>query len=164
MKKIIKRIFSMEKRNRIILAILIVIIIFLINYLLIIGMQSIKHSNAWNIRNSWDVDLPDEDVEKRYIERAGWNGDGEYYYILEYNTKEKIEKLKKNIQWKDEKNEEIEKSVNTVLKKLNVSKDIFPDYDNYQYLYRVRHDNSKLYIIYKQIGERVILYVIKDIY
>lgn len=153
----------MKKRYRIILAITIIILIFLINYILIIGLQSIKHSNAWNIRNSWNMDLPDEDIEKSYIEQAGWNGDGEYYYILEYKTKEKIEKLKKNIQWKDGKNEEVEKSIDAILQKLNVHQDIFPDYNDYQYLYKVRYDNSKLYIIYKQIEEKVILYVIKDI-
>lgn len=59
------------------------------------------------IKIKWNITIPRWD-KKIYQKAHSFAGEGEFFYVLEYNNDRKLEQLNENIEWKSEKKSELE--------------------------------------------------------
>ena len=84
------------------------------------------------INMNWNLNLP-RNYEEIYYKDSGpsFNGDGERYSIFKYENLEEINDL---IDWQD-KNNSIEISMVSILRKLKVPEEYYPNYNNSNFYY-----------------------------
>ena len=113
------------------------------------------------INMNWNLNLP-RNYEEIYYKDSGpsFNGDGERYSIFKYENLEEINDL---IDWQD-KNNSIEISMVSILRKLKVPEEYYPNYNNsnFKYYYYMKEDNSKIYMILDINLNKV--YIVEDIF
>lgn len=111
------------------------------------------------IKQNWTIELPKaEKVLYSADSGASFQGDGERYHVLQYNSNENIQ-----LTWIETKNKTIESEINKILENLKVSKENMPDFtSNYKYSTREKDFYDKLYLIY--LSETNRLYVIENIF
>ncbi|MBX9138401.1 MULTISPECIES: hypothetical protein [unclassified Clostridium] len=105
-----------------------------------------EHNRYHHIINSnWELNLP-TNYEEIYYKDSGpsFNGDGERYSIFQYENLDEINNL---IEWQ-EKNSSIEINMISVLRRLEVPEEYYPDFKtNFKYYYSIKEDNSKIHMI-----------------
>ena len=118
------------------------------------------------IYENWNIRLPQNGEEIYYTDSgASFHGDGERYSVYEYENKEIINS---DFDWKNKKDEDMEREIKEVLEKLKeqdvkISEEYKIDFNKkYEYIRKTKDDNSELYLIY--IIEENKIYVIEDIY
>lgn len=113
------------------------------------------------INMNWNLNLP-RNYEEIYYKDSGpsFNGDGERYSIFKYENLEEINDL---IDWQD-KNNSIEISMVSILRKLKVPEEYYPNYNNsnFKYYYYMKEDNSKIYMILDINLNKI--YIVEDIF
>ena len=141
----------------------IVSIIGIITFVMLIASVIItKEQNHYYhcINVNWNLDLP-RNYEEIYYKDSGpsFNGDGERYSVFEY---ENLEEIKDAIEWQD-KNSSIEIKMVSILRKLKVPEEYYPNYNsNCKYYYYIEEDNSKIYMILDINLNKI--YIVEDIF
>lgn len=145
------------KLKYIFIIVLFVVIIGVIIYLNTLG------NAAFVIKLNWGINLPNSDKMIYYIDSGpSFNGDGEYYTVLEYKSKNSIKKLD-NVAWVNEKNTNIENKIDIILSGLKVKKENYPNFNNnYRYYYSKKEDSSEIFIINSTNDNK--LYIIENIF
>lgn len=112
------------------------------------------------INMNWNLNLP-RNYEEIYYKDSGpsFNGDGERYSIFKYENLEEVNYL---IDWQD-KNNSIEINMISILRKLEVPEEYYPNYNsNFKYYYYMKEDNSKIYMILDINLNKI--YIVEDIF
>lgn len=88
---------------------------------------------------------------------ASFHGDGQRYSIFEYKSLDEINSL---LEWKH-KNDNIKPFIMSILRKLEVPKEYYPDFnDDFSYYYEVQEDKSEIYIILNSSLKKV--YIVEN--
>lgn len=139
--------------------------IFILIIIIIIAIVTIYyHLNAkyiYQFKANWNLSIPKSDkVIFKKKKDVSFNGDGEQYFVLEYNNSSKIEKLKENINWENSKNIELENEILELLDYTKIPKENIPDFNNeyLHYSYK-KADFTRIYLIY--INQKI--YIIEQI-
>lgn len=105
-----------------------------------------EHNRYYHIINmNWKLDLP-RNYEEVYYKDDGpsFNGDGERYSIFKYKN---LDEITDAIEWEN-KNSSMEIDIVSVLRKLEVPEEYYPNFKNkFKYYYYKSEDNSKIYMI-----------------
>ena len=150
----------LKKKNcywRVIGIIGIITVIMLISSVIITKEQNLYY-HAINM--NWNLNLP-RNYEEIYYKDSGpsFNGDGERYSIFKYENLEEVNYL---IDWQD-KNNSIEINMISILRKLEVPEEYYPNYNsNFKYYYYMKEDNSKIYMILDINLNKI--YIVEDIF
>lgn len=150
----------LKKKNcywRVIGIIGIITVIMLISSVIITKEQNLYY-HAINM--NWNLNLP-RNYEEIYYKDSGpsFNGDGERYSIFKYENLEEVNYL---IDWQD-KNNSIEINMISILRKLEVPEEYYPNYNsNFKYYYYMKEDNSKIYMILDINLNK--FYIVEDIF
>lgn len=150
----------LKKKNcywRVIGIIGIITVIMLISSVIITKEQNLYY-HAINM--NWNLNLP-RNYEEIYYKDSGpsFNGDGEGYSIFKYENLEEVNYL---IDWQD-KNNSIEINMISILRKLEVPEEYYPNYNsNFKYYYYMKEDNSKIYMILDINLNKI--YIVEDIF
>lgn len=112
------------------------------------------------INSNWDIKLPNSYKEIYSIDSgASFLGDGERYHIFEYEYKD-ITNM--DLNWQENKNAEVEPTINEILINLDVPQINIPNFNKgYRYYSKTEKDHSEIYLILFPNTKR--LYVIEDI-
>lgn len=112
------------------------------------------------LKANWKVGLPTPYTEIYAIDSGeSFLGDGERYHVFDY---EDYADIKECLEWKEDKNIFVETEVNSIIAKLEASKEYRPNFDSsYKYYTKTKEDSSKLNIIL--IENTNIIYIIEDI-
>lgn len=152
-----------KHRRNIIVTILVVLIILgiiaggvIYNY--------IKESNIYSniIKLSWGIELS-KDYDELYSADSGESflGDGQRYHVFKFKDV-KDSNIDKSLNFKNDKNEVLEIEIRSILKKLDVSEENYPDFNKeYSYYYKIDEDSSKLYML--NFKDSNTLYIVEDI-
>lgn len=99
------------------------------------------------INSNWDITLPcDYEEIYSYKSKSNFWSYGKKYHIFEYKD---VDKLYSILDWKDEKNDELEEEITELLDVLEIPKVYFPNFNsNYKYYIKENMDSSKLYVIF----------------
>lgn len=150
----------LKKKNcywRVIGIIGIITVIMLISSVIITKEQNLYYHD---INMNWNLNLP-RNYEEIYYKDSGpsFNGDGERYSIFKYENLEEVNYL---IDWQD-KNNSIEINMISILRKLEVPEEYYPNYNsNFKYYYYMKEDNSKIYMILDINLNK--FYIVEDIF
>ena len=150
----------LKKKNcywRVIGIIGIITVIMLISSVIITKEQNLYY-HAINM--NWNLNLPRNYGEIYYKDSGpSFNGDGERYSIFKYENLEEVNYL---IDWQD-KNNSIEINMISILRKLEVPEEYYPNYNsNFKYYYYMKEDNSKIYMILDINLNKI--YIVEDIF
>lgn len=135
----------------------IITVIMLISSVIITKEQNLYY-HAINM--NWNLNLP-RNYEEIYYKDSGpsFNGDGERYSIFKYENLEEVNYL---IDWQD-KNNSIEINMISILRKLEVPEEYYPNYNsNFKYYYYMKEDNSTIYMILDINLNKI--YIVEDIF
>ncbi len=128
------------KRKIIILAIILIISTVL--------YQNMINSYRHVIKINWNIKIPEpNDVIYMKEKEPSFHGDGENYYVLEYNIK-KVKELKSNIMF-HEGEQWVEEEVLKIIDYMQIPREFYPDFKKEYVYYMVKSkDSSALYLLY----------------
>lgn len=113
------------------------------------------------ININWDMHLPNHYKETYYKENtSAVMGNGQRFSIFEYETSDEISKA---VKWTKGSNvKEIAVPVITILDRLNVDLDKYPDLNgNYKYYHQNKDGNSDIYLITDEESKKV--YIVENL-
>lgn len=160
----IKELMKRKYRRNIIVSISVVLIIF---GTIVVGFiyNYITERNIYSniIKANWGIELS-KDYDELYSADSGESflGDGARYHIFKFKDI-KDSNIDKSLNFKNNKDEILEIDIKSILKKLNVSQENYPDFNKeYSYYFETKGDLSKLYMM--KFKESNTLYIVEDIY
>ena len=113
------------------------------------------------LKINWGIDLPSSSEKIYYKEHNVSLGDGEYYMIFQYEKNQK-EELLSSAPWISYRNNELEASVQKILKMLEVEETYWINFnDEYLYYFSEKEDHSKIYIIWNK--KDMLVYILEYI-
>ena len=128
--------------------------------LVLTSCSFLSNNNLDVVYNNWKISIPKNCKEIFYIDSGqSFLGDGERYNIIEYTDTTLIDK---RFDWKNQKNEEIEKSIKSTCEGLEIKDEYKINFENpYKYFYKSKEDNSEIYLIFFPENKR--LFIIENI-
>lgn len=115
--------------------------------LIILTILLYKNSIILSMKLNWNINIPKyEKIVYQKESEVSFNGDGESYYILEYETK-KLDKIEQKLSF-FEKDEKIQPEIIEILKRLEVPEELYPNFNTeYKYLKKEKEPFSLIYIL-----------------
>jgi len=125
-----------------------IIILIILVLILILLYQNTIGSYMFAIKLNWNIEIPKPNNIIYIKEKEpSFHGDGQSYYVLEYNIK-KAKELKSNIMF-HEGEQWVEEEVLKIIDYMQIPREFYPDLKKEYVYYMVKSkDSSALYLLY----------------